>query len=92
MSAEVTRSTRLARLTGLGFAAAGLTHFIKPAACETFTKPLFPANTRRHVYTNGGIETALGLGLLSRRTRKATLGGFLAYGAYLGANILRNNR
>ena len=92
MSDEATRSGQLALFTGLGFAVAGLTHLIKPTVWEPLTKPLFPENTRQHVYANGGIETALGLGLLSRRTRKATLAAFLGYGAYLGAAILRNNR
>ncbi|HNM83959.1 MAG: hypothetical protein U0Q20_11920 [Mycobacterium sp.] len=92
MSADVTRKSRFARFAALAVAATGLTHLIKPQAWEPLTKPAFPDNTRQHVYTNGGIETALGLGLLSRRTRKAALGGFLAYGAYLGANTLRNGR
>jgi hypothetical protein len=28
---------------------------------EPITKSAFPRNTRQHVYTNGGIETVLGL-------------------------------
>jgi uncharacterized membrane protein len=92
MSAEETGSSRLARVAGVGFTAAGLTHLVRPTAWEPLTRPLFPDNTRRHIYTNGSIETVLGLGLLSRRTRKATLGGFAAYGAYLVAGVLRNKR
>jgi hypothetical protein len=35
----------------------------------------FPRNTRQHVYTNGGIETVLGLSFSSRQTRSlATVG------------------
>lgn len=92
MSAETMRGSRLARVAALAVAVTGLTHLIKPQAWEPLTKPAFPNDTRRHVYTNGGIETALGLGLLARRTRKAALGGALAYVAYLGANAVRNGR
>lgn len=92
MADETPGSNRLALITGMGFTVAGLTHLIKPTAWEPITKPLFPEDTQRHIYTNGAIETALGLGLLSRRTRKAALGGFLAYGAYLGTNIARISR
>lgn len=92
MPDDATRGSRRIQFAALAVAATGLTHLIKPQVWEPLTKPAFPNDTRRHVYTNGGIETALGLGLLSRRTRKAALGGALAYGAYLGVNAVRNGR
>ena len=92
MSAETTRGSRLVRVAALAVAVTGLTHLVRPQLWEPLTKPAFPNDTRHHVYTNGGIETALGLGLLSRRTRRAALGGAVAYGAYLGANAVRNGR
>lgn len=92
MSTDEARGSRLGRIAALAIIATGLTHLIKPQAWEPLTKPAFPDRTRQHVYANGGMEAALGLGLLSNRTRKAALAGFLAYGAYLGANAFRNNR
>ena len=44
----------------------------------------------RHIYTNGGIETALGLGLLVPKTRKLAALGSLGYVAYLAGNAIRN--
>ena len=56
------KSNRVARVSGLALAGAGLAHFTSPRLWEPITKSAFPRNTRQHVYTNGGIETVLGLG------------------------------
>jgi len=84
--------SRLMTLAAVAVAATGLSHLIMPQAWEPLTKPAFPRRTKQHIYTNGGIETALGLGLISPRTRKATAIGAVGYVAYLAANLVRNNR
>jgi uncharacterized membrane protein len=70
------KSNRLARFSGLALAGAGLSHFTSPKLFEPITKAAFPRNTRQHAYTNGGIETVLGL-------------GFGRPAAYLGGNAIR---
>ena len=57
---------------------------------ESITKPAFPKDTQKHIYTNGGIETAIGLGLLLPKTRKLATIGTLGYVAYLAGNAVRN--
>ncbi|BBZ65595.1 membrane protein [Mycolicibacterium insubricum] len=84
---EKTRS--LLGYAGVAMAAAGVSHFVKPGIYQPVTTAAFPENTRRHVYTNGGIETALGLALIAPRTRKVGLAGVVAYLAYLGGNVIR---
>ena len=84
--------SKAAKIAGLGLAGVGLSHFTTPTLFEPITKPAFPRHTRQHVYTNGGIETALGLGLISGRTRNAAIVGAIGYLAYLGGNAVRNNR
>lgn len=74
---------------GVALAAAGVSHFVKPGIYQPVTTAAFPENTRRHVYTNGGIETALGLALIAPRTRKIGLAGVVDYLAYLGGNVIR---
>lgn len=80
----------VSRLPGLAVATVGLTHFVRPDAYASITEAAFPDDVRRHTYIDGGIETAIGLGLLTPRTRKAALVGLAAYTGYLGINILRN--
>jgi hypothetical protein len=50
----------------------------------------WPRDTRRHLYTNGRIETALGLGFSARKTRPLAIVGLIGYGAYLVGNLIRN--
>ena len=57
---------------------------------DGITKVAFPRNTRQHLYINGGIETALGLGLSSAKTRQLAIVGTLGYVAYLARNAARN--
>ncbi|MDV3125702.1 hypothetical protein M1247_12315 [Mycobacterium sp. 21AC1] len=87
---ENKKNSPVAKLAGLGLAGAGLAHFASPQLFESVTKPAFPRNTRQHIYTNGGIETALGLGLVSRKTRRVAVVGTLGYLAYLAGNAVRN--
>ena len=78
-----------AKTAGLALAATGLSHFVAPQIYEGMTKAAFPENTRTHVYVDGGIETALGLGLAAAKTRKLAIVGVLAYLLYLGGNAIR---
>ena len=77
---------------GLALAAAGVAHFVKPEAFEGITASAFPDNTRRHTYINGGIETALGVGLITPRTRRLAAAGAAAYVGYLVLNAVRARR
>lgn len=78
------------RILGLLLAATGLAHFVRPAAFQTLTESAFSGDIRRHTYINGGIETALGVGLVAPKTRKPAVAGLIGYGAYLGAAVARN--
>lgn len=82
--------SRLATFAGLALAGTGIVHFISPQLFDGMTKRAFPRDTRRHVYIDGGIETAIGLGLSSRRTRSLAIVGLIGYGAYLAGNVVRN--
>jgi uncharacterized membrane protein len=83
-------NSRVAVLAGLAIAGTGVAHFVKPELFESVTKSAFPRDTQKHIQTNGGIETAIGLGLAARKTRKLAVLGLLGYGAYLAANVVRN--
>jgi uncharacterized membrane protein len=84
------KSNRVARFSGLAIAGLGLAHFTSPRMWESITKAAFPRNSRQHVYTNGGIETVLGLSFSSRRTRSLATVGLIGYLAYLGGNAIRH--
>ena len=58
-------------LLGLIFVAAGMLHFRAPEAYERIMPPLLPLR-RELVYLSGAMEVAGGMGLLSRRTRRAS--------------------
>ena len=77
---------------GAALAATGLAHFAKPGLFEAITAPAFPTNTRRHVYTNGTIETVLGAGLVAPQTRKFALAGVAGYLGYLILSAVRSRR
>lgn len=83
-----------ARISGLGavLAAVGLAHFARPEAFEPLTATAFPTHTRRYTYVNGGIETALGVGLAVPKTRKLAVAGLVGYGGWLGFNAIRARR
>jgi uncharacterized membrane protein len=80
----------VAKLAGLAIAGIGIAHFVKPELFDDITAQAFPRDTRTHLYIDGGIETALGLGLASQKTRKLAVVGLLGYGAYLAGNVARN--
>jgi uncharacterized membrane protein len=83
-----------ARIPGAGaaLAATGVAHFAKPQLFEPLTATAFPNNTRRHVYVNGTIETALGVGLIAPQTRKFALAGLVGYLGYLIFSAIRSRR
>ncbi|WP_460356197.1 hypothetical protein [Mycobacterium sp. ZZG] len=83
-------NSRAATIAGLLLAGAGVSHFVAPALYEGLTKPAFPTDTRQHVYIDGGIETAVGLGLAYPKTRKLALFGLVGYLLYLAGNVARN--
>lgn len=79
-------------VVGAVLAATGLAHFAKPQLFEAITAPAFPENTRRHIYTNGTIETVLGVGLVAPKTRKFALAGVVGYVGYLIVSAVRSFR
>lgn len=83
-----------ARMGGIGavLAAVGLAHFAKPEAFESVTAAAFSDNIRRHTLVNGGIETAIGVGLVVPQTRKVATAGAVGYIAYLVGNVIRARR
>lgn len=83
-------NSRAATIAGLALAGAGVSHFVAPALYEGLTKPAFPTNTRQHVYVDGAIETAVGLGIASPKTRRLALVGLVVYLLYLAGNVARN--
>ena len=89
-SSTTAASSKKGRLLGLVIAGVGLSHFLRPALYEPLSKAAFPRNTRTHIYANGGIETALGLGLATPKTRTLAIVGGIGYLAYLLGNIVRN--
>jgi uncharacterized membrane protein len=86
------RNSRLLQIGGLALAGTGLAHFVKPELFEGITKPAFPRNTRRHLTVNGGLETAIGVGLAIPSTRRFAVIGAIGYIVYLGGNAVRNAR
>ena len=82
--------SRVAKFAGLAVAGAGVAHFVSPEFFDDITGQAFPRDTRTHVYIDGGIETAIGLGLCARKTRRLAIIGLIGYGAYLAGNVVRN--
>lgn len=76
----------------MALAATGLSHFFKPQMYEKLTALAFPNNTRRHVYVDGAIETAIGVGLVAPKTRKFAYAGIAGYLGYLIFGAIRSRR
>lgn len=77
---------------GVALAATGLSHFVKPQLYDKMTGFAFPNNTRRHVYVDGAIETAIGVGLVAPKTRKFAYAGIAGYLGYLIFGAVRSRR
>jgi uncharacterized membrane protein len=86
------KSIRVSRFFVLPLAGPALAHFTSPGLFLPITKPAFPRNTRQHIYTNGSIETVLGLTFASRQTRSLGAVGLIGYLAYLGGNAIRQSQ
>jgi len=84
------KNCRAVKPIALAIVGSGLTHFISPQLIEPATKPLFPNNTPRYVYVNGALETALGLGLWARCSRKVAAVGLIGYAIYIASNAVRH--
>jgi uncharacterized membrane protein len=84
------KKSKLPALVGLVVGGTGVAHFVRPELFEGITKSAFPQDTDRHIKTNGAIETAIGVGLLSPKTRKLAVLGTLGYAGYLALNVARN--
>ncbi|MDP9168267.1 MAG: hypothetical protein M3O32_19720 [Actinomycetota bacterium] len=84
------KSSKLPTVIGLALAGTGAAHFVRPELFVGITKSAFPTDTDRYLKINGGLETALGLGLAVPQTRKPALVGLLGYGGYLAVNVVRN--
>ncbi len=83
-------NSRVATVGGLALAVTGLAHFVAPQLFEGLTESAFPTNTHQHVYIDGGIETAVGLGLAAPQTRKAAVVVLIGYLLYMVGNVVRN--
>lgn len=75
---------------GVAVTVCGLAHFAWPLKFEPVNRQLgFTRGTRTHVYVNGGIETVLGLTLMSSTTRTVNVALSITYPIYLMLNALR---
>ena len=90
MAGEKSGGSPVAKIVGVALAGAGVAHFVRPELFDGVTGQAFPRDTRTHVYIDGGIETAIGLGLTTRKTRRLAIIGLIGYGAYLAGNVVRN--
>jgi uncharacterized membrane protein len=74
----------------LGFLVAsfGVAHFAAPDKFEEVTKVAFPNDTEEWVVRNGATETAIGLAMMLRPTRKLGVLALLGYTGWLGYNAV----
>ncbi|MEO9329570.1 hypothetical protein [Gordonia aurantiaca] len=77
-------------LIGAGTAAVGVAHFIKPEAFAPITAPVFPEDTTTWTHRNGACETAIGVALVSPRTRRIGVLGLAAYVGFLGYRAVKS--
>jgi uncharacterized membrane protein len=90
VASETRKHSRGVAIAGLALAGTGVAHFVRPQLFESITQQAFPRNTLQNIYVNGGIETALGLGLTVPKTRRVAVVGVIGYVAYLAGNVARN--
>src|SRR6185437_16319022 len=76
--------------TGLIVTGTGLAHFAFPDYFEPINAVAFPERPREFTYINGGVETVLGLALLSLRARMLTKVLGVAYAFHLLGNVGRS--
>jgi uncharacterized membrane protein len=73
---------------GFLLAALGTAHFALPDAFEGVAKVAFPENTKDWVLRNGAAETAIGVAMMLKPTRKLGVLGLLGYTGWLGYNAV----
>jgi uncharacterized membrane protein len=73
---------------GFLLAGVGVAHFAAPEVFEDVTKAAFPENTKEWVTRNGAAETALGVAMMLKPTRKLGVLGLLGYTGWLGYNAV----
>jgi hypothetical protein len=77
---------------GLLTSGVGVAHFVEPQRFEKVNIALgFERHTRKHVYINGAIETAIGLSMMHPRTSRFTPILGIGYIGYLAANSIRSH-
>jgi len=86
------RPSTAARVAGLILTGTGAAHFLTPDTFESLLRPVFPLNTRWHVYVNGVKETLLGLGIVASRTRRVALVAVVVHVIRLARNATRRGR
>ena len=74
----------------LGFlvTALGAAHFAAPQAFEEVTRTAFPENTQDWVMRNGAAETAIGVAMMFKPTRRLGVAALLGYAGWLGYNAV----
>lgn len=65
-----------------------MAHFAFPACFDPINEMAFPARARRYTYINGGIETAMGLTLMSPVPRSVFKAFSVGYVCYLLGNLV----
>lgn len=92
MTSRRPRAERWALIGGSALTASGIAHLVAPSAFESVNRMAFKSRIRTHVLINGGIETGLGLALLSSRTRRAATAIAIVYLTYFNANLAHRQR
>ncbi len=77
-----------ARKVGFLITALGVAHFAAPQAFEEVTRTAFPENTQDWVMRNGAAETAIGVAMMLKPTRKLGVAALLGYTGWLGYNAV----
>lgn len=77
------------RSIGVVIAGSGLAHFVAPTPFVAISKPIFPEDTEKWVQVNGASELAIGTALAVKQTRPIGVVGLIAYGVYLGDNVVK---
>jgi uncharacterized membrane protein len=78
---------RVIPLLGALVAATGAAHFAVPETFEQVSRTAFPDDTRDWVLRNGATEVALGVAMISKRTRKIGVLGLLGYTGWLVSRV-----
>ncbi len=86
------RPSRSVRVAGLILTGVGAAHFLRPDPFESLLRPVFPRNTRWHMYVNGVKATLVGLGMVLPRTQRVAVLAAVGYVISLARGARRNGR